>query len=86
VRVGARSGNPVRRAFARILKAELDMVKTRFDKLGQTLARKPDSRGDQVGVQPRLARVCNQFGQIRTRQRLASGEMKMQNSKRGQPR
>src|ERR1700693_2998438 len=48
VRVRARSGNPVRRAFARILKAELDMVKACFHKLGQTLARKPDSRSDQV--------------------------------------
>src|ERR1700681_4538521 len=77
------SGNPVRRAFARILKAELDMVKARFHKLAQTLARKPDSRGNQVRVQTRLPRTLDQFGQIGTRQRLASGEVQMQNSKRG---
>src|ERR1700681_3650211 len=50
VRVCACSGNPVRVAFARILKAELDVVNARFYKLGQTLARKPDSRGDQIRV------------------------------------
>jgi len=83
VRVCACSGNPVRRAFARILKAELDMVKARFHKLGQTLARKPDSRRDQVRVQTRLACACDQLTQIRTRQRLASGEVQMQNAERG---
>src|SRR5437660_9861098 len=83
VRVRARSSNPVRGAFARILKAELDMVKARFHKLAQTLARKPNSRSDQVRVQTRLTRACDQLTQIRTRQRFASGEMKMQNSKRG---
>src|ERR1700692_3570376 len=51
VRVRAGSGNPVRRALARILKTELDVIKPRFDKLAQTLARKPDSRSDQVRVQ-----------------------------------
>src|SRR5713226_10785652 len=50
VRVGACSGNPVRRAFTRILKAELDVVKARFHKLGQTLARKSDAGGDQIRV------------------------------------
>src|SRR5437660_9038668 len=83
VRVGARSGNPVRRAFTGILKAELDMVEPCFHKLAQTLARKPNSRSDQVRVQTRLARACDQFSQIRTRQRLASGEVQMQNTERG---
>jgi len=36
--VRACSSNPVSRAFTRILKAELDMVKAGFHKLGQTLA------------------------------------------------
>ena len=70
-------------AFARILKAELDVVEPRFHKLGQTLARKPDSRSDQVRVQTRLARPRDQFSQIGTRQRLASGEVEMQNAERG---
>src|SRR5260221_7409669 len=83
VRVGACSSNPVRWAFARILKAELDMVKAGFHKLGQTLVRKSDSRGDQVGVETRLARAFDQFGQIGTRQRLAAGEVQMQNAERG---
>src|ERR1700686_1374592 len=83
VRVGACSGNPVRRALARILKAELDMVEPRFDKLAQALARKPDSRGDQIRVQTRLPRTFDQFGQIGARQRLASGEVQMQNAERG---
>src|SRR5450631_2765150 len=83
VSVRARSGNPVRGAFARILKAELDMVKASFHKLRQALARKPDSRGDQVRIQTRLARALDQLSQIRARQRLASGEVKMQNAKRG---
>src|SRR6202521_5422022 len=83
VRVGARSGDPVGWPFARILKAELDVVKARFHKLGQTLARKTDSGGDQVGVQTRLARTLDQLRQIRTRQRLASGEVQMQNAERG---
>src|ERR1700687_2200459 len=83
VRVRACSGDPVRRAFARILKAELDMVKSSFHKLAQTLARKSDAGCDQVGIQTRLARTYDQFGQIRTRQRLASGEVQMQNAERG---
>src|SRR5258708_28010243 len=61
VRVRARSGNPVRMAFARILKTELDMVKTRFHQLGQALAGESDSRGDQVGVETRLARALDQM-------------------------
>src|ERR1700686_653795 len=65
VRVRACSGDPVCIAFARILKAELDMVKARFHKLGQALARKSDSRCDQVRVQTRLARALDQLGQIR---------------------
>jgi len=83
VRVRACPGNPVGIAFVRILKAELDMVKARVHQLRQPLARKPDSRGDQVRVQTRPARAFDQFGQIRTRQRLASGEVKMQNAERG---
>jgi len=83
VRVGACPGNPVRRAFAGILKAELDVVKARFHKLAQTLPRKPDPGSDQVRVQTRPARASDQLGQIGTRQRLASGEMQMQNTKRG---
>src|ERR1700686_3933010 len=83
VRVRARSGNPVCVAFARILKAELDMVEACFHKLGQTLARKSDSRSDQVGVQMRLPRTLDEFSQIRTRQRFASGEVQMQNAERG---
>src|SRR5437660_10207844 len=81
--VGARSGNPVRRALARILKAELDMVEAGFDKLGQTLARKPDSRSDQVRVETRSARAFEQLGQIGTRQRLAPSEGRMQSTKPG---
>src|ERR1700681_1316441 len=78
VRVGARSGDPVGWLFARILKAELDVVKARFHKLGQTLARKPDSRGDQVRIQTRLPCTLDEFGQIGTRQPLAptGGEVK----------
>ena len=83
VGVCARSGNPVRRAFARILKAELDMVEAGFHKLGQTLTRKPYSRCDQVRVQTRLACAVDQFAQIRARQWLASGKVKMQNAERG---
>src|SRR5260370_24102230 len=83
VRVGARSGDPVGWPFARVLKAELDVVKARFHKLGQTLARKPDSRGDQVRIQTRLPCTLDEFGQIGTRQRLASSEVKMKNAQRG---
>ena len=59
------------------------MIQARCHKLGQTLARKPDSRGDQVRVQTRLPGALDQFDQIRTRQRLASGEVKVQNPERG---
>src|ERR1700687_4072962 len=83
VGVRACSGNPVRRAFARILKAELDVVKARFHKLGQTLARKPDARSDQVRVQTRLPCTLDEFGQIGARQRLATSEVKMKNAERG---
>jgi len=41
VRMGARSGNPVRWASTRILKAELDVVEAGLDELRQTLARRP---------------------------------------------
>src|SRR6266446_4324398 len=51
MRVGARSGNPGRRAFAPPLKPELSVVEARFNKLAETLARKADSRSDQVSVQ-----------------------------------
>src|SRR5208283_2981703 len=70
-------------AFARILKAELDMVETCFYKLRQALAGKTDSRSDQVAVQARLARPRDHFGQVHARQGLASGEMKMQHPERG---
>src|SRR5260370_7498903 len=70
VRVGARSGDPVGWPLARILKTELDVVKARFHKLGQTLARKPDSRGDQVRIQTRLPCTLDEFSQIGPRQRL----------------
>ena len=40
VRVGARSGDPVRVAFGRILKAELNMVEARIHELRQPLARR----------------------------------------------
>jgi len=67
VRVGARSGNPIGVAFARILKTELDVVKTRFHQLRETLARQADSRGDQIRVEACAARAGDQLSQIRTR-------------------
>src|ERR1700733_8300576 len=80
VRVRACSRDPVRRAFFRILKAKLDVVKARVYQLGQALARKPDSGRDQVRVQTCLTRSLDQFSQIRACQRLASGEVKMQHA------
>ena len=59
------------------------MVKARLHKLGQSLARKADAGRDQVGVETCLPRACDHFDQIGTRQRLASGEMQMQNSEPG---
>src|SRR5271168_3033012 len=55
VGMGAGAGNPVGMALGRILKTELDVVEARFDELRQTLARKADARGDEVGVEACLA-------------------------------
>ena len=50
VRMRARTRNPVRVAFGRILKTELDMIETRFHKLPQPVPRKPYARGDQIRI------------------------------------
>ena len=82
VRVRARTGDPVRRTFFRILKAELNMVEAGVYQLLKPLTRQANAGGDQVGVEPGFARAGNHLRQIGARQWLAAGQVKMQNAER----
>ena len=74
------AGNPIRRSFARILKADLDVVESGVDQRLQPLFVESEARGDEVGVESRGARGSDQFRQIGAGQRFAAGEVRVQHA------
>ena len=58
------------------------MVETCLNQLAQPLTRQPNPGSDEVRVKTRLPRSGNHLGQIRARQRFASGKVQMQNAER----
>jgi len=50
--MGARAGDAVRQACFRILEAQLDVVKARFDQGGQSFLAQADSGSDEIGIEP----------------------------------
>ena len=80
VRVCFGAGNPVGCVLARILKADLDVIESGVDQCLQSCFSKADAGRDQIGVEACGARSRDEFGQIRTRQRFAAGEVRVQHS------
>ncbi len=56
VRVCLSARDPVRRIFPRILKADLDVIKTRINQHLQSLLIESDARGDEIRIESRSAR------------------------------
>jgi hypothetical protein len=67
----------VRQFLARALEAELNVLQTSVNQCGQPFFGKADAGGNQVDVKPCGSRTLGQFGQVRTSQGLAPGEMSM---------
>ena len=80
VRVSFCSSDPVGRGFARILKAQLDVIESGIDQRLQPRFGKANAGSDEVGVEAGGARCGDEFGKIRTRQRFAAGEVGVQHS------
>ena len=83
VRMHASAGDPVRRTFFGILKAELNVIEAGVHQLLKALARQADAGGDEIRVELCIARAGNHLREIGARQWLASSEVKMQNAKSG---
>ena len=80
MRVRLRTRNPVRRFFARILKADLDVIESGANQRCQPLLIQSNARGDEIGVKPRTYVPQRQFSQIRPRQRFATSEVRVQHA------
>ena len=78
MRFGA--GDPVGGGFARILKADLDVVESGVDQRLQTIFVEAEAGGDEVGVESGGAGGGDEFGQVRTGQRFAAGEVRVQHA------
>jgi hypothetical protein len=80
VRVRFGAGNPVGRALARILKADLDVIESGVNQCLQSCFNKPNGGRDQIGVEACGARSRDEVPQIWSRQGFAAGEVRVQHS------
>ncbi len=76
----ARAGDLIGLGLLGILEAELEVIEAGFDQRFQARLREPDSRGDQIDVQPCRSSGLDQLLRIRPRQRLATGQMQLQSA------
>jgi hypothetical protein len=72
------SGNPVGGGFARILKADLDVIEAGVNERLQARLGKADAGGDQIGVKAGGARSGGEFGEIGAGEWFAASEVRVQ--------
>ena len=65
-----------------VLERELDVIEPRLLEPREPGRVEPDRRGDQVGVEPGLARRGDDLDQVAARRRLAAGQMDLQHAHR----
>ena len=75
--------NSLRSFFFGALKAQLEMIESRGHKFFKALFIERKSRGDHARVEAGAARGANDFAEIGTRERLASGEVGLQHAQFG---
>src|ERR1700722_5224397 len=78
--MGFGAGNPVSSTFARILKADLNVIETGLDQRLQALIIEPKTRGNEVRVESGGAGGGDELGEIGARQRFTSGEVRVQHA------
>ena len=66
-----------------VLQRKLDMIEPDFLQPREAGAIEPDRRGDQVGVEPGVARGCDDLDQVAPRRGFAAGQMDLQHAHRG---
>jgi hypothetical protein len=78
--VGAHPRDRVRCRCVGMLHRQLDVVYSGSGEPVEAVARQPDAAGDQVGVHAQLAGVGDQVGEIRAQDRLATGEVHLEDA------
>ena len=58
------------------------MLEPGLDQRPQPIGIEANARGDQIAVEPDLGRVADEFDEIASDERLAAGEMHLQNAQR----
>ena len=66
------------------LKADLHMAEPGIGQRGELFAGQQHRRGDEIGVEPDVAGMLDQFDQVLARGRLAAGEMDLQHADLGE--
>src|SRR5580700_7129053 len=80
MRVSLSAGDPVGGFLARILKADLDVIKSGIDQRLQALLVQAEARSNEIGVEPSVPRSRDQVNEIGTSQRFAAGEVRMEHT------
>ena len=74
------AGDMVGGCFLAVLDRNLHVVEPGVGERAQGLRRQADRRGDEIAVEPGVARGRNDLGQIAPRRRLAAGQMHLQHA------
>src|ERR1700722_9641149 len=78
------TGNPIGDDGFVTLKADLHMAQPGIGQRRKLFARQQHRRGDEIGIEPDIAGVLDQFDQILARGGFAAGEMNLQHADLGQ--
>jgi hypothetical protein len=78
VGVGGRAREPVGAGGVAVLEAHLHVVEARVGEGGEALAGHPPRRGDEVGVEPRVAGGADEGFEVVAQEGLAAGEVHVQ--------
>ena len=73
-------GDPIALTGIGILQTELDMFETRPGESRHSRSVEPDTGGDQIAIKAGLSTVGDEADEIAANQRLATGEMHLQNA------
>ena len=76
------AGDTVGRHRVGVLDRDLDVIEAGLPQVAHGARGDADARGDEIGVEPGLARVRRDLDEIAPRARLAAGEMHVQHAER----